>query len=371
MPDPGSKPGFRITGGKGFHITFANGWTVSVQFGIASYSEHHNAPIGPDFAEESKRLAGEGSATAEIGAWNAAGKWYALGDYDDVVGYRKPAEVLAILNMIAGLAPDAEPKRKRKWSEADEADEADVADEVPPKSAEEALCRKEGISEAQLNAKLGLALPEPPVEERQLIEALRSATLATPTKRLVRDRECHTCKHTWTSSVKMAAFSPNVSGEATEHCPECDSRDVDSSPWREVPLGWVQFWDMHSGGGLKQPPYHYICIEAASQEEAEVIFQNRFGRNPRRVTCTCCGPDYSIEELEPTLEEATSYHRGCRIADPFVEGPAPAGEPCSRGRKYVTLDEFRKREDVLVVFAGQVKPEERVGSLHEEGYVWR
>ncbi len=25
--------GFRITGKKGFHVTFENGWTVSVQFG--------------------------------------------------------------------------------------------------------------------------------------------------------------------------------------------------------------------------------------------------------------------------------------------------------------------------------------------------
>ena len=32
------KEGFKISNGTGFHITFANGITVSVQFGYATYS---------------------------------------------------------------------------------------------------------------------------------------------------------------------------------------------------------------------------------------------------------------------------------------------------------------------------------------------
>lgn len=60
---------------------------------------------------------------------------------------------------------------------------------------------------------------------------------------------------------------------------------------------WTEFMDMHSGGGTKEEPYEYIFIEAP-REEAIIIFYNRFGHNPERVTCTCCGDDYSITEYE-------------------------------------------------------------------------
>ena len=33
---------FKITEGKGFHITFANGYTVSVQFGPDNYCDHYH-----------------------------------------------------------------------------------------------------------------------------------------------------------------------------------------------------------------------------------------------------------------------------------------------------------------------------------------
>ena len=72
---------------------------------------------------------------------------------------------------------------------------------------------------------------------------------------------------------------------------------------------WTQFWDMHSGGGCKEPPYDKIYIEAP-ESEATTIFYNRFGHNPERVTCTCCGEDYSITEYE-SLEDATACHRDC------------------------------------------------------------
>ncbi|KKN26710.1 hypothetical protein LCGC14_0871900 [marine sediment metagenome] len=42
---------------------------------------------------------------------------------------------------------------------------------------------------------------------------------------------------------------------------------------------WIQFWDMHSGGELKEK-WHYIYIEADSEQQAKVIFYNRFGHNP-------------------------------------------------------------------------------------------
>jgi hypothetical protein len=71
---------------------------------------------------------------------------------------------------------------------------------------------------------------------------------------------------------------------------------------------WTKFWDMHSGGGTKEK-WEQIYIEAP-EEESKIIFYNRFGHNPKRITCTCCGSDYSIEENE-SLEQASGFHRNC------------------------------------------------------------
>lgn len=127
------------------------------------------------------------------------------------------------------------------------------------------------------------------------------------------------------------------------------------------------FADMHSGGSTKLKPYEYIYIEAPEQE-AEVIFYNRFGRNPNRVTCTCCGEDYSISQYD-SLQRATGYDRGCRWdgkSGAFVE----EADPDYAWKEYVTLEAYLAREDVLVVYANQIKPHEREGEVPPEGYVW-
>lgn len=89
-------PGFRITSGKGFHITFANGWTASVQFGPGNYCGHHHA----EFAD-THRLAERGSPDAEIAAWPEGGGMMAFDGGDTVKGWNDPADVLAFLNEIA------------------------------------------------------------------------------------------------------------------------------------------------------------------------------------------------------------------------------------------------------------------------------
>lgn len=158
---------------------------------------------------------------------------------------------------------------------------------------------------------------------------------------------------------------------------------------------WVQFHDMHSGGSLKESPYGYIYIEAPSEEEAEVIFYNRFGHNPSRVTCTCCGDDYSISHHE-SLAQLSGYERGCRSlatkknasgryipdeSDYFrnhyylEEDEEPAAgytvdTPRYR-RDYVRLDEYVQQKDVLVIHAKDISPGERKGTVPEQGYVWR
>jgi len=130
---------------------------------------------------------------------------------------------------------------------------------------------------------------------------------------------------------------------------------------------WTHFWDMHSGGGCKEKPYEHIYIEADG-DAAEIIFQNKFGHNPNRVSCTCCGADYVIDTTE-TLEQASAYHRGCAFENnAYVERPA-AGK--LEWHTFRTVDEYRKLPDVLIIPASEIKDEWRKGELIEQGYVWR
>ena len=151
---------------------------------------------------------------------------------------------------------------------------------------------------------------------------------------------------------------------------------------------WTRFMDMHSGGGAKED-HEYIIIEAP-MEEAKVIFYNRFGHNPERVTCTCCGDDYSISEDE-SLEQITAYNRGCDFAffrpdgsecpqeeawvagkgrtpgytDLYVERQKPGG-----WSKHRTLEEYLASGECLLIRSSEIKPEERRGQVPEQGYVW-
>lgn len=155
---------------------------------------------------------------------------------------------------------------------------------------------------------------------------------------------------------------------------------------------WTQFMDMHSGGGTKIKPYEYIYIEAP-ENEARVIFYNRFGRNPDQVTCTCCGSDYSLSEDED-LTQLTGYNRNCLWASFNSKGEEVSesrawvpGKGLQKGytqryveeidplraafAKYLTLDEYLAQKNILSIPAHEIKPEERVGTVPDEGYVWR
>lgn len=112
---------------------------------------------------------------------------------------------------------------------------------------------------------------------------------------------------------------------------------------------WTLFWDMHSGGDIKEPPFSLILVEAA-EEEAKIIFYNKFGHNPDRVSCTCCGNDYETFSNE-SLEELTKYHR-------------------ERLRQESTLTEFLLQPDVKVIPLEAIQPADREGELPEQGYIW-
>jgi hypothetical protein len=90
-------PGFRICDGKGFHMTFANGWTISVQFGPGNYSENYHGSF-EDFYTKRKPL--PPSATAEIAIFNPEGEWFDFGG-DKVKGWVSPDDVLKFMSKIA------------------------------------------------------------------------------------------------------------------------------------------------------------------------------------------------------------------------------------------------------------------------------
>ena len=75
----------------GFHITFKNGYTISVQFGKGNYSD-------------------KGETTAEIAAWGPDGEWMKLGEGDTVKGWCAPDEVLDYMKLVANQ--DSVPKSK-------------------------------------------------------------------------------------------------------------------------------------------------------------------------------------------------------------------------------------------------------------------
>lgn len=130
---------------------------------------------------------------------------------------------------------------------------------------------------------------------------------------------------------------------------------------------WTRFMDMHSGGGTKEPPYEFIFIEAP-EDEAKVIFYNRFGHNPEHVTCTCCGDDYSTIEGK-TLKLATVYDRGCKYdakKKDYVEKP----DEERTWNKYMTLPEYKKQKNVLIIPKAKIKTTKRKAEVPEQGYVW-
>ena len=93
---------FKITRGRGFQMTFANGWTVSVQFGPDNYCENRSMLF--DTAEGRARadiLAGEqGCKNAEIAAWDTDGNWHNFGG-DTVEGWCKPDAVAEFIHFIS------------------------------------------------------------------------------------------------------------------------------------------------------------------------------------------------------------------------------------------------------------------------------
>lgn len=139
---------------------------------------------------------------------------------------------------------------------------------------------------------------------------------------------------------------------------------------------WTHFWDMHSGGSCKEPPFEHIYIQAPT-EEAKRVFYGRFGHNPERVTCTCCGEDYSISE--GALAEVTGYQRGAVGTYFNAEGEqvdfydTPIAERKRLVHRYVggrTIQDYITEKNVLLVTEEDIAPEWRSAKVPRQGYVW-
>lgn len=116
-------------------------------------------------------------------------------------------------------------------------------------------------------------------------------------------------------------------------------------------IPWTQFYDRHSGGGSKESDadgreISKIYIQAP-RAEAEIVFYNRFGHPADRISCTCCGEEYSVTQLEDGVTPAKWRERA------LEEG---YGE---------------KDENVLEIAAEQITASERVGAVPTSGWVWQ
>lgn len=117
---------FGVSGNKGFKITFANGNTISVQWGPVNYCDpthpegrnaKHDEPMKNDFWE---------AETVEVAAWDKDQNWHNFG-YDQVNGWQTPEQVLEFMNFIANNELNTSPV-----SHMDEDDESEDEEDIGP-----------------------------------------------------------------------------------------------------------------------------------------------------------------------------------------------------------------------------------------------
>jgi len=85
------------TSGKGFHLTFENGLTISVQWGFGNYCSNKCGRWNE--LEELQKNRTFGSETAEIAVWDESGKWM-LFENDQVKGWLQADEVADYITKV-------------------------------------------------------------------------------------------------------------------------------------------------------------------------------------------------------------------------------------------------------------------------------
>lgn len=91
---------FNITGNKGVHITFSNGWTASIQWGTGNYCDNYSTRLSQINSPV------PASNTAEFACWPTNGDltniWDSPEEINDAVkGHCTAEEILRLLNLVA------------------------------------------------------------------------------------------------------------------------------------------------------------------------------------------------------------------------------------------------------------------------------
>jgi len=93
---------FVITQGKGFGITFENGWYVSVQFGPFNYCDNQDYKAHEDYEGNSREAGAKGCKNAECAVFDPDGNMIPFpgNEHDTIKGWMGVNEVMDLLNKI-------------------------------------------------------------------------------------------------------------------------------------------------------------------------------------------------------------------------------------------------------------------------------
>lgn len=101
---------FTITSGKGFHIKFANGYEVSVQWGLGNYCEARLRHKGTEHTPGFERAGEWNSKTAEVCVFDPAGNVctarFITGQGDNA-GFLTPEQVAEIIAAVSKVQNEA------------------------------------------------------------------------------------------------------------------------------------------------------------------------------------------------------------------------------------------------------------------------
>ena len=92
----------KITRNAGFHITFENGYTVSVQFGPGTYCDNYDKRF-----DDTEKCGEYGSSNAECAVWKDDGDLIECRGWGNTVkGWMTPDEILKLLKWAARQKKD-------------------------------------------------------------------------------------------------------------------------------------------------------------------------------------------------------------------------------------------------------------------------
>jgi hypothetical protein len=108
---------FQITQNKGVHLTFKNGWVISIQWGYGNYCKNYNVSklctLGLVMGPETPRSLSSNDAEVAIFTQNLAFPWVSFGD-DIVKGWLSSDEVADLISITQHLLPVSELEKTPK-----------------------------------------------------------------------------------------------------------------------------------------------------------------------------------------------------------------------------------------------------------------